>query len=471
MTRTRISLLAALLLIAGQAAWAQETAPPAQEEQTEEAQGAKTTEERLEELEQKLRILDRKDELDKEAAAEKAKTTASAVAGRDGFSLRSADGAYVLRLRGYAHFDGRFFLDDEERPGTDTFLLRRIRPIFEGTLAKFIDFRIMPDFAQGTTVLQDGYLEARISPRFRIRGGKFKPPVGLERLQSATDLLFVERAFPTNLVPNRDLGIQLSGDVGTGGALNYAVGYFNGVADGGSGDVDVNDGKDVAARLFYTAPKESGLRGLGIGVGGSISVGGDQAGTTAAPGLPAFRTPSQATFFSYRTDGTAAGTVIADGDRTRISPQGYFYRGPFGLLTEYALSSQEVRRGTDVEELEHTAWQVAASWVLTGGEPSFRGVAPKKPFDLAADTWGEFELAARVSRLELDDDTFPTFANPASAATSAESFAIGLNWYLTRNLRWMLDYERTRFEGGAASADGGDREDESVVFNRFQISF
>lgn len=456
MTAIRISLLAALLLVAGQA-WSQEPAATEQEEQT--------LEERVQELEQQLRILGRQGELEKEAAAEKAKTTASAVAGRDGFSLRSADGAYVLRLRGYTHFDGRFFLDDEERPGTDTFLLRRIRPIFEGTLAKFIDFRIMPDFAQGQTVLQDGYLEARVSPRFRIRGGKFKPPVGLERLQSATDLLFVERAFPTSLVPNRDLGIQFSGDVGTGGALNYAVGFFNGVPDGGSADVDTNDGKDVAARLFYTAPKESALRGLGIGIGGSV---GDQEGTTTAPGLPAFRTPAQATFFSYRTDGTPAGTVIADGDRTRISPQGYFYRGSFGVLTEYAISSQEVRRGTDAIELEHKAWQVAASWVLTGGEPSFRGVNPKKPFDLAADTWGDFELVARVSRLELDDDTFPTFANPASAAESAESFAIGLNWYLNRNLRWMLDYERTRFEGGAAS---GDREDESVVFNRFQISF
>ncbi|HEX2224546.1 MAG TPA: porin [Thermoanaerobaculia bacterium] len=464
MTRIWIFLLAAVLLPAG-LAWSQEPAEPEPEQQTEEAQGPQTLEERVQELEQQLRILGRQGEIDKEAAAEKAKTTASAVAGRDGFSLRSADGAYVLRLRGYTHFDARVFLDDEERPGADTFLLRRIRPIFEGTLAKFLDFRIMPDFAQGQTVLQDGYLEARVSPRFRIRGGKFKPPVSLERLQSATDLLFVERAFPTNLVPNRDLGIQFSGDVGTGGALNYAVGFFNGVPDGGSADVDTNDGKDVAARLFYTAPKESGLRGLGIGIGGSV---GDQEGTTAAPGLPAFRTPAQATFFSYRTDGTAAGTVIADGDRTRISPQGYFYRGSFGVLTEYAISSQEVRRGAEAVELEHRAWQVAASWVLTGGEPSFRGVNPKKPFDLAADTWGDFELAARVSRLELDDDTFPTFANPASAAESAESFAIGLNWYLTRNLRWMLDYERTRFEGGSAS---GDREDESVVFNRFQISF
>ncbi|HKV09195.1 MAG TPA: porin [Thermoanaerobaculia bacterium] len=384
-----------------------------------------------------------------------------------GFSLRSADGNFQLRLRGYVQADGRFFLDDEERPGVDTFLLRRVRPIFEGTLWKNFGFRIMPDFGGGQTVLQDAYLDIRFNPAIQLRAGKFKPPVGLERLQSGSELLFVERALPTNLVPNRDVGIQLGGDVATGG-LAWAVGVWNGVTDGGSGDNDTNDGKDVAARLFFTpfAKGNGPLKGLGFGVGASS---GTQEGTLAAPGLPAFRTPAQQTFFSYRTDGTAPNTVIADGDRTRVSPQGYFYRGPFGLLAEYAVSEQEVRRADVVESLSHSAWQVAASWVLFGGgEASFKSVTPKKNFDPAAGTWGAFELAARYSALELDDDTFPLFANPASSASAADAWAIGFNWYFNRNVKLNLDYEQTQFEGGAAA---GDREDESIVFSRFQVSF
>ncbi len=155
-----------------------------------------SVDEKLEELDQKIRVLDRKIEIDKEAAAEKAKTAGQAVAGKDGFSLRSADGNFVLKVRGYAHFDGRFWVDDEKRPQAETFLLRRVRPIFEGTVYKIFDFRIMPDFGAGTTVLQDAYIEGRFNPAFRVRAGKFKPPVGLERLQSATDILFVERALP-----------------------------------------------------------------------------------------------------------------------------------------------------------------------------------------------------------------------------------------------------------------------------------
>lgn len=458
----------AWLLFSGVALAQEPPAEPTEETATDE-ETPKSVEERLDELDQKVRVLDRKSELDKEAAAEKAKTAASATAGKDGFSIKSADGAYVLKLRGYTQLDGRFYQADDQRPANDTFLLRRIRPIVEGTIFKIFDFRIMPDFAQGQTVLFDGYIEGRFSPAFRVRAGKFKPPVGLERLQSATDTLFIERAFPTALVPNRDLGIQLSGDL-AGGGVNWAAGWFNGVPDGANLDVDAEDRKDAAARVFFTPFAKGGgpLKGLGFGVAASQ---GQQRGTLTSTGLAAYRTPGQQTFFSYRTDGTAAnpaGTVIAAGDRKRFSPQAYLYAGPFGLLAESVTSSQEVRRGDVLAELESKAWQVAGSWVIAGGEPSFRAVAPKQPFDLEAHTWGAFELVARVSRLEVDDDAFPLFANPASAASSAESKGLGINWYLNRSLRVALNYEVTEFEGGAAT---GDREDEKVLLSRFQISF
>ena len=51
-----------------------------------------------------------------------------------------------------------------------------------------------------------------ISREQKFRFGKFKPPVGLERLVSDSDMLFVERALPTDLVPNRDVGVQVYGE-------------------------------------------------------------------------------------------------------------------------------------------------------------------------------------------------------------------------------------------------------------------
>src|SRR5881628_50468 len=66
----------------------------------------------IQELDQKLRILERKAELDSEAAATKAKDAPRLSAGASGFSFSSADSNFVLRLRGYVQADGRFYVND-----------------------------------------------------------------------------------------------------------------------------------------------------------------------------------------------------------------------------------------------------------------------------------------------------------------------------------------------------------------------
>ena len=50
----------------------------------------------------------------------------------------------------------------------------------------------------------------------------------------------------------------------------------------------------------------------------------------------------------------------------------------------------------------------------------------------------------------------------------AFAWAVGLNWYLNRNVKEVFDYERTTFTGGAA---GGDRPAENALFFRTQLSF
>src|SRR5688572_29575871 len=105
---------------------------------------------KVENLEQELKILKRQLELDKEASTEKAKTTPTITAGPEGFSFRSADTNFVLKIRGGLQADGRFYLSDSV--ATDTFLLRRVRPIIEGTVYDKFDYRIMADFASGISL-------------------------------------------------------------------------------------------------------------------------------------------------------------------------------------------------------------------------------------------------------------------------------------------------------------------------------
>ncbi|HEX9654813.1 MAG TPA: porin, partial [bacterium] len=338
----------------------------------------------------------------------------------------------------------------------------------EGTLAKNFDYRIMLDFGQGTATLQDLHLDANFIPQFKIRFGKFKSPFALERLQSATALTFIERALPTSLGPNRDTGVMLFGELFKG-ALEYGIGLFNGVLDGSSGDLDNADGKNITGRIFARPFIQSGtsaFKGLGFGIAGDI---GNQDGFSSSR-LSAYRTSGQATFFRPIS---ALPIIIDDsGQRFRVSPQGYYYTGPVGLMAEYTISSREMRRPGPSETMRATvanrAWQVTAAVVLTGDETSFRGVSPKTAFDPGNGGWGALELAARVHALTIDDDAFPVFADPLESARQATAWAVGVNWYLNKHAKFVVNYEQTYFDGGAVS---GDRPAEKIFLSRFQIAY
>jgi phosphate-selective porin OprO/OprP len=78
-----------------------------------------------------------------------------------------------------------------------------------------------------------------------------------------------------------------------------------------------------------------------------------------------------------------------------------------------------------------------------------------------------------VQQLNVDDNAFgggsSSFADPAVSASQADSYGIGLNWYLNENVKWLLDYEHTTFEGGAAG--GADRKDEDAIQLRLALGF
>jgi phosphate-selective porin OprO/OprP len=360
-----------------------------------------------------------------------------------------------------------------------------VRPIFEGTFGGLFDFRFMPDFASGKAVVVDAYAIARFAPAFALQVGKFKVPVGLERLQSATDIRFIERGFPTSLLPNRDLGAALGGDL-AGGVVNWSVGYFNGVTDGNSSDngtpadAETDSSGDWSARLFvqpFLNSDNIGLRSFGIGIGATYV---DVAGASATPQLAAYRTPGQQSFFGYRgntaASGTASNATYADGRRLRITPQLYYYRGRFGLLGEYVQVQQDVSRlaggTTRSDRLRNSAWQAQFSWFLTGEAESFRGFSPDSTYHVGGPGWGALEVVARVQQLDVDNDAFAggagSFANPASAASRARSWGVGVNWYPHNSVKFSVNYDRTAFEGGAA---GGNRPAEQAVFSRFAINF
>jgi phosphate-selective porin OprO and OprP len=400
-------------------------------------------------------------------------------AGRQ-FAIQSADGSNVIRFRANVQLDGRWYSDNLTPVTSDTFLLRKVRPYIEGTVDDIYDFRLMPDFGQGKAIVADAYVAARFQPWFVVQAGKFKGPVGLERLQPDQFNRFLELGLPSDLVPNRDLGVQLGGDL-FGGTLSYAVGYFDGVTDGNSTDANTNpdvdnDGKkDVEARLFsqpFIKSANPYLRGFGFGVGGTyVNATGSATNTL----LATYKTAAAQNFFTYRTGASA---TYADGRRQRLAPQAFYYAGPVGVLAEYVKSEQDVSRqvSTAVKRsgaVDNSAWQVAAAWFLTGERASYNTFTPKSTFIPGKGGIGAWEIAARFEELRVGDSAFSggssSFADPAAAPRKATAYGVGLNWYPSQYVKIMLDYEITKFDGGAAG--GADRPDEKAYLSRFQLAF
>jgi phosphate-selective porin OprO/OprP len=449
-----------------------EAAKPAEPSPQEQAM-----QKQINDLNQQVKSLEEIQQQTKVIPAQKAEAPNQASV-RQGIAITSPNGELQLRLRALLQVDYRDYLD-QQPPNTavNTFILRRVRPIFEGTAYEKFDFRFTPDFGnstvngtttQSTPQIYDAYMDANLYPQFKVRVGKFKPPLGLERLQGAGDLLFAERAFPTLLVPNRDIGLMAFGDV-LDRRLFYAAGVFNGAVDNAMSQTgDANNGKDFNLRLFTQPWINTGLKALrGLGVGIAYGRGSQQGTGVANPQLPTYLTPGQQAFFTYAVGAQASG------ERVTWAPQLYYSVGPFGVLAEYTNTAQFVTRSTNTQNVSNNAWQVAFSWVLTGENASFRGVIPNNNFNLKKGTWGDLELVARISKLSVDSNAFTgsaatQLAVPTTQANKATDYGIGLGWDLSREVRIMLDYDQTTFKGGAPN--GGDRPDEKVLITRFQYS-
>ena len=445
---------------------------------------------RIDQLEQQVKSLQRNREVDQETINEKVKEIPTIALGLNGLAVRTADSNFVMYLHGYSQVDYRSYFGQKTTP--DEFLLRRIRPIVEGSVWHDIDYRLMLDVAtgneNGTTatgnnvnILDDAYVNAHYFKDFQVQIGKYKSPVGLERLQSTADLMFVETGFATQLTPNYDLGAEIHNDLWNS-PIAYAVGVFNGASDNASDDAEPDEGKDLEGRLFaqpFLNKDGNPFQKLGFGAGASLG-----SHTSGTANFTTYRTPGQQTLFSYNT-----ATVTANsGQQYRVDPQAYYFWGPFGLMGEYILSSQRfttIGAGAPTSaRFNNTAWQVEGSYFLTGEENSFKAsslkhVTPYRRLGFGEDTgWGAFEAVARIQQIDFDQNSFrrygasavPNFVT-AGSAQQATAWAVGLNWYLNANLKLNLDYESTTFHGGYVSPGKGTSAPEHVILSRVQFQF
>jgi phosphate-selective porin OprO and OprP len=118
--------------------------------------------------------------------------------------------------------------------------------------------------------------------------------------------------------------------------------------------------------------------------------------------------------------------------------------GPLFFQGEYFWYNIDRNALPGLSSVKFDGGYAQASYVLTGethtyntGSAAYNGIAPANPFSLEAGGWGAWEIAGRISTVNLNDQL--ATANGVAGGRQTV-YTAGLNWYVNRNVRFMFNY-------------------------------
>jgi phosphate-selective porin OprO/OprP len=163
-------------------------------------------------------------------------------------------------------------------------------------------------------------------------------------------------------------------------------------------------------------------------------------------------------------------TGVEDGVRTRLGLEVSWIFGSASVRAEYVTMNREVIVGADTEDFDTDAYYLQFTYLLTGeAKPLENRVVPKKNFSIKEGTWGAWELAIRYASLDMSDGEDATVV-AAGANQEVTEITLGVNWWMTQNVRLMLNYEMFSFDEDVPNA-GDPIDDQSIFYTRLQIDF
>ena len=413
-----------------------------------------------------------------------------------GFKLKS-DNGNSFQFKGRMHYDYDAYNFDRADLALDSAgsggELRRARITAKGTVAHDWGYLLMLNIQDsgypGTggrdsdgDNITTAYLSYNGFKPFSIKLGQFKEPFSMERLASSNAIATIERGMTLDLISEGQgqpgvVGVMASGYHAQLANFNWAWGVF---ADGHR-DPD-NDVDYAFTGRVTAAPHMSEHTFFHVGAAYSHRErhGAHQAGQ--GPGRGGNLSTRLGVNLYGRAEGPAFGLATLPGGGDSISQYGLeaaFVTGPFSLQAEYV--DVEVEGGRDPNnalqphsDLEGDGYYVQGTWTITGEQRRYKanggvfaGVKPKGPL-------GALELVARYEEVDVEHDGLVNMTNDG-VDSEAEKMLLGINWYPTNTIRFMLNYidaEADRFvNGNNAPAVGGDSLDGDAISFRAQYAF
>ncbi len=371
-----------------------------------------------------------------------------------GITVESADGAFSGHLGGRMLLDQAFYSQDKTKLG-DGSEFRSLRLDAGGKMFYDWIYKIQLDFANGGVGIKDTYLGYTGIKPLEIVGGHIIEPITMGLMTSNKYTTFMEPAISITPLgsPDRRDGGQVAA---RGENWTATAGVFSSKTPKLGNHND--SGFDVAARVTY-APifTKNEVLHFGFGVQDRSPHGENPVSLSSIP--------------ESHEDGTAFVSTggINMAHLITYVPEIAGVYGPFHAQAEYA--SYNVQGKDGVPDFTFDGWYVQAGFFLTGESrpyqtkdtpysADFGRVKPTHP--VGEGGFGAWEIAARYSVLDLNDKTV--------AGGKEDNITVGLNWYATSQIRFMLNYIKVHTDSVNAVAAHAS-EDPSIIQMRAQVDF
>ena len=370
----------------------------------------------------------------------------------DGFSLKSVDDQFQLRIRTLTQIDGKGFLPSTQEPARSGMYIPRFRIYLEGQLTEVFEYELsLQRSVEGTFDVLDANVNFVRSEAFKVRVGRALVPYSFAWYDHLEQYYITpERGlFALNFGLARQAGVFAHGKLFEK-QLQYAIGATFGQL---SGLADTNTTRDgvgyLNARPFLYSESFSWLRNLNGG--GSLAVGQQTYEMSPLPLRTSIQTSendeaanaASSIFLEYQHG------VVAKGERLQGALHAALYSGPFSIEAECYAARFGVAPspGASAIGIPIFGYDVTLASFLTGETVENRQtIAPLRPITRSGTGRGAYELFGRYSSLQLGSQVFSAgLADPHNWTNNAGITDIGVNWYLNRYVRLTFDWQHSMY--------------------------
>ena len=382
---------------------------------------------------------------------------------KDGaFSISSPNGKNSIQLTGRMHFDYKdnninsfgkadpgyypFGNDVDTKSAADSFAMRRARIGIKGRIGGIADYLLLAN-VQGSSILDEGYMDVNKYEALGIKFGKFKQPMNLEIQTSSNNIDFIERSYVSQNLPEKKFGVGLHGEFK--GLTYFGSAFQNNDSPQSQKDEDMSfagrgtvnfaefmDNKDLVAHFgvngltssYEITPstssntsgsEESKTRGTafsytsgGAGlanmirgqIGGELLNGSGGATTPASTPMTAYNTSSPSTSHVNNRKGGVEGAIAYKNFKVQGEWSSAYWDAYTPAGSYLGASTGETLKA-DID-----TWYIEALWTLTGEKyadnykkGAFGALKPNKEVNLeTAEGLGLWEIGFRIDEVNVN---------------------------------------------------------------------